>query len=68
MEGEAEMRISLNRLRVDKQAPHLIREEKQICEFTMNAREYRKLSREIQDINNIYAGGRQNRRYKLVTQ
>lgn len=62
------MRISLNRLRVDKQAPHLIRLEEKVCEFTLSAREYRKLSREIQNINNIYAGGRQNLRYKLVKQ
>ena len=62
------MRISLNRLRVDKKPPHTTETEEQVCELTLSAGEYRKLSREIQNINDIYAGGRQNRRYKLVTQ
>jgi len=62
------MRISLNRLRVDKKYPHKKETEEQVCELTISAGEYRKLSREIQLINDVYAGGRQNRRYKLVTQ
>lgn len=61
------MRISLNRLRVDKEPPHLIRLDEPVCEFTLSIGEYRKLSREIQLINDVYAGGRQSRRYKLVT-
>lgn len=38
----------------------------EITEFTMSRDEYLNLSREIDDLNTIFAGGRMNLRYRLV--
>jgi len=41
--------------------------EKPIASFTISQGEKRKLVREIDELNSIFAGGKMNPRYKLVT-
>jgi len=60
------VRVSLIRIKVDKNPPHKEWLNEKVCEMTLSDGEYMKLRAEIRGINSIYAGGKQNRRYKLV--